>query len=209
LPLALAQALQHALLATQTSAVATTTCLDCLHSHIRTMRPSTALSIYAYLYACSQRILGVAPCPSLPDHTRQHTPTATACDSNLGSGNHDMSRLSAFAYLNDAPIHALPTYLYACSQRVLGVVPCPSLPDQTHTTPQLRLTKLALSRPKGCMRAAPAVDFCHSACIPCIRLAAASSRPLFLTDLGAAPSPLAPRPDPHDQMAEKNWWQEL
>jgi hypothetical protein len=51
------------------------------------------------------------------------------------------------------------------------------------------------SRPKNYLRAAP-VDFCHSACI---RLAAAPSRPLFLTDLGAAPSPLAaPRPDPRD-----------
>ena len=78
-------------------------------------------------------------CGTLPLAPRPHTATPTACDSNLGSDNHDMSRLSTFSYLNDAPIHALPTYLYACSQRVLGVVPCPSLPDQTHTTPQLRL----------------------------------------------------------------------
>jgi hypothetical protein len=121
-----------------------------------------------------QRTLGVAPCPSLPD--RPHTATPTACDSNLDSGNHDMSRLSAFAYLNDAPIHALPTSnLYACSQRVLGVVPCPSLPDQTHNT--TTSAKLALSRPENYLRAAR-VDFCHSACI---RLAATSPRPLFLT----------------------------
>jgi hypothetical protein len=42
LPLALAQVLQHPVLATQTSAVATTTCLDYLHLHARTTHPSTA-----------------------------------------------------------------------------------------------------------------------------------------------------------------------
>jgi hypothetical protein len=72
-------------------------------------------------------------CGTLPLAPRPHAVTPTACDSNLGSGNHDMSRLSTFAYLNDAPIYALPTCLYVSSQRVLGVVPCPSLPDQTHT----------------------------------------------------------------------------
>jgi hypothetical protein len=41
-----AHALQHPLLATQTSTVATTTCLDYLHSHTRTMRPSMASPIY-------------------------------------------------------------------------------------------------------------------------------------------------------------------
>jgi hypothetical protein len=78
-------------------------------------------------------------CGTLPLAPRPHTATPTACDSNLGSDNHDMSRLSTFSYLNGAPIHALLTYPYACSQRVLGVVPCPSLPYQTHITPQLRL----------------------------------------------------------------------
>jgi hypothetical protein len=34
-------------------------------------------------------------------HTLQH---AAARDSNLGSGNHDMSRLATLAYPNDAPI---------------------------------------------------------------------------------------------------------
>jgi hypothetical protein len=58
-----------------------------------------------------QRILGVAPSPLA---LRPHTATPTACDSNLGSDNHDMSRLSTFSYLKDAPIHALPTYLHAC-----------------------------------------------------------------------------------------------
>jgi hypothetical protein len=38
---------------------------------------------------------------------RQDTATHTARDSNLDSGNHDMSRLSTLAYLNDAPIHGL------------------------------------------------------------------------------------------------------
>jgi hypothetical protein len=40
--LALTHALQHPLLATQTSTAATTTCLDYLHSYTRTMRPPTA-----------------------------------------------------------------------------------------------------------------------------------------------------------------------
>jgi hypothetical protein len=78
-------------------------------------------------------------CGALATRSQPGTATPTACDSNLDSSNHGMSRLSAFAYLNDAPIKALPTYLYACSQRLLGVLPCPLLPDQTHSTPQLPL----------------------------------------------------------------------
>jgi hypothetical protein len=66
------------------------------------MRPSTASPIY--LYAYFQRILGVAPSPLAP---RPHTATHAARDSNLDSGNHDMSRLSTLAYLNDSPIHGL------------------------------------------------------------------------------------------------------
>jgi hypothetical protein len=65
------------------------------------MRPSTAPPIY--LYAYFQRILGVGPSPLALAETRQHP----ARDSNLGSGNHDMSMLSTPAYLNDAPIHGL------------------------------------------------------------------------------------------------------
>jgi hypothetical protein len=42
--LALTHSLQHPLLATQTSAVVTTTCLEYLHCN--TMRPSTASPIY-------------------------------------------------------------------------------------------------------------------------------------------------------------------
>jgi hypothetical protein len=170
--LAFTPALQHTLLATQTSAgdmaggrVVTTTYLDYLHPHTRTMRPSTASPIY--LCACSQRVLGrpVAPSPLALDTTRQHallttqtstavvtttclrylhphsypndapihgltdipprllstgigcgtltprsrhgTATHAARDSNLGSGNHDISRLSTPAYPNDAPIHGL------------------------------------------------------------------------------------------------------
>jgi hypothetical protein len=67
------------------------------------MRPSTASPIY--LHACSQRILGVAPAPLA--RSRRGTATHTARDSNLGSGNHEMSRLSVLAYLNDSPIHGL------------------------------------------------------------------------------------------------------
>jgi hypothetical protein len=66
--LALTHALQHPLLATQTSAVVTTACLDYLHLHTQTVRPSTASPIC--LYACSQRILGVAPPPLALDKTQ-------------------------------------------------------------------------------------------------------------------------------------------
>ena len=79
------------------------------------MRPSTASPIY--LYAYFQRILGVAPSPLAP---RPHTATHAARDSNLDSGNHDMSRLSTLAYLNDAPIHGLTDKPLAYFQRILG-----------------------------------------------------------------------------------------
>jgi hypothetical protein len=104
-------------------------------------------------------------CGTLPLAPRPHTATPTACDSNLDSGNQDMSRLSAFACLNDAPIHALPTYL--CALRLLSTgVRCGTLhlvprPDTHNTTTS---AKLALSRPKSYLRAAP-VAFCHRACI--------------------------------------------
>jgi hypothetical protein len=125
--------------------------------------------------------------------THGNTATPTACESSPGSDNHDMSRLSAFAYPNDAPIHGLADIRIAYSQRIL--VWCPAPRSQTrHTQHHNFGYKLALSRPKNYLRAAP-VDFCHNVCI---RLAAAPSRPLFLADLDAAPSPLAPRPDPHD-----------
>jgi hypothetical protein len=74
----------------------------------------------------SQRVLGVAPSPLAP---RQHTATPAARDSNLGSGNHDMSRLSAFVYPNDAPIHGLADKRLSHSQRrILGVAPSPLAP---------------------------------------------------------------------------------
>jgi hypothetical protein len=46
-------------------------------------------------------------CGTLGPRTRRDTATPAARDSNLGSGNHDMSRLSTLAYLNDSPIHGL------------------------------------------------------------------------------------------------------
>jgi hypothetical protein len=99
--LALTHTLQHPLLATQTSTVATMTCLDYLHSHTRTMRPPTASPITLCLLSTD---IG---CGTLAPRSRPHTATHAARDSNLGSGNHDMSRLSTLAYLNDAPTHGL------------------------------------------------------------------------------------------------------
>jgi uncharacterized protein YbdZ (MbtH family) len=60
---------QHPLLATQTSAVLTTTCLDYLHSHIRTMRPSMASP--TYLQPTPPTDIG---CDTLAPRSRQDTP---------------------------------------------------------------------------------------------------------------------------------------
>jgi uncharacterized protein YbdZ (MbtH family) len=120
LALALTHALQHPLLATQTSAVASTTCLDYLHSHTRTIRPSMASP--TYLCAYFQRILGVAPSPLAPDHTRQHTLLATQTSA--------VATTTCLDYLHPhtrtiRPSTASPTYPYAYFQRILGVAPSP------------------------------------------------------------------------------------
>jgi len=82
-----------------------------------------------------QRILGVALCPSLPDHTRQHpllaTPTSTATTTTC------LDYLHLHAETMRPSTRCRHTSTPALNG--LGVVPCPSLPDQTHTTPQLRL----------------------------------------------------------------------
>jgi hypothetical protein len=57
------------------------TCLDYLHLHTRTMRPSTASPMY--LCAFSQRVLGVVPC--LAPRSRQGTATPTARERLKGS----------------------------------------------------------------------------------------------------------------------------
>jgi hypothetical protein len=67
---------QHPLLATRTSAVVTTTCIDYLHSHTRTRRPSTASPI------CSAPALNGywvrhPRSPLALDKTRQHPLLAT------------------------------------------------------------------------------------------------------------------------------------
>jgi hypothetical protein len=77
----------------------------------RDPNPNGATQTPISLYACSQRVLGVArpsplalgPRSLCLDKTRQ--PTHTARDSNLGSGNQDTSRLSEFACPSGAPIH--------------------------------------------------------------------------------------------------------
>jgi hypothetical protein len=92
-------------------------------------------------------------CGTLALAPRSHTATPTARDSNLGSGNHDMYRLSAFAYPNDAPIHGLTDIrlAYRYSQRILVRHPRPSHPDQTHTTAQLWLHKHPHCQQTTCM----------------------------------------------------------
>jgi hypothetical protein len=102
------------------------------------MRPSMASPIY--LYACSQRVLGVAPPPpglALAETRATHTPR----DSNLDSGNQEhMSGLStpAYAYLNDAPIYGLTNIpLRRPTANGYWVVPWPSHPEQTPDTTTL------------------------------------------------------------------------
>jgi hypothetical protein len=131
---------QHPLLATQTSAVATTTCLDvqtiCVHIPERCAHPRSCRRASSPLptgIGCGT----LAPA-SLPDHTLQHPLLATQATPNLGSGNHDMSRLSAFAYPDDAPIRGLADVRLAHSQRVLGAAPSPLAPrPDTHGTTAL------------------------------------------------------------------------
>jgi hypothetical protein len=125
------------------------------------MRPSTASPMY--LYACSQRILGVVPCLA-PRPSRRGTATPTARDSNPGSRNHDMSRLSTCTRSHTRtmrPSTASPMCLCACSQRILGVVPSslalaldktrqhvPLLATQTPAV----VTTTCMSRLSGCTR---------------------------------------------------------
>jgi hypothetical protein len=91
------------------------------------------------------------------------------------------------------PSTALPTNLFACSQRILGVGPSPLAhrPDTHSTTTSAILTP---SRQKNYVPASPG-DYrqMEHTCMPI-----APSGALLPTDLGAAPPPLAPRPDPHD-----------
>jgi hypothetical protein len=115
--LALIHTLQHTLLATQTSAVATTACLGYLHPHALTMRPSTA----SFTDIPLRLLLTDIGCVTrLAPRSRQDTATHTARDSNLDISNHAMPRLSAICTRSHAwtmrPSTASPIYLCACSQ---------------------------------------------------------------------------------------------
>jgi hypothetical protein len=158
------------------------------------MRPPTASAMC--LDACFQRTLGVAPLPLAP--TRPHMAIRATRDSNFGSGNHDMPGLSAFAYTSGSPIRALPTHLSACSQRILGVVPC-ALRSQTRHNNTITSPKLALSWATDHLPAAP--GSCRCRWVAYIRMAGAPpSRPLLLTGLGCDNLALAPRSDSRGYM---------
>jgi hypothetical protein len=135
----------------------------------------------------------------LAPRSRQDTATHTARDPNLDSGNQDMSRLSALAYPNDAPIHGLTDIRLAYSPRILGVAPSPlALGAQpgtaTRNTHCSRLKPrqwqprhvwtICICMPKRCAHPRP--------CLP-TNLSACSQR-----ILGVVPSPLAHRPDTHN-----------
>jgi hypothetical protein len=145
--LALTHALQHTLLATQTSVVVTTTCLGYLHSHTRTMRPSTASPIY--LYACSQRILGVVPSPLALAEALQHPLIATQTPA--------VATTTCPGYLHPhtrtiRPSTASPIYLYACSQRILGVVPSPLALAEALQQHKLLATQTSAVATTTCLR---------------------------------------------------------
>jgi hypothetical protein len=108
------------------------------------MRPSTASPINPYAYF--QRILGVPPSPlALAEEALQHT--LTAGDSILGSGNHDMSRLSTPAYLNGAPIYGLADKPLRLLPTDIGWYSGPRTQNR-HKTPQLFGHKNALTATK-------------------------------------------------------------
>jgi uncharacterized protein YbdZ (MbtH family) len=151
-PLAPDHTRQHiTLLATQTSAVATTTCLDYLHSHTRTMRPSTASPICPS--ACSQRVLGVARSPLALAETRQHitllaTQTSAVATTTCLDYLHSHTRTMR-------PSTASPICPYASSQRVLGVARSPLALAETrqHT---LLATQTSTAATTTCL------DYLHS-----------------------------------------------
>jgi hypothetical protein len=136
---ALTHTLQHPLLATQTSAVRGN------HDMSRLPTPTYLNDVPIHGLAC-RYAPGLLPTDigcgtlALAPRSRRGTATPAARDPNLGSGNHDMPRLYTPAHLNDVPIHGLPDLSLAYCQRILGVVPWPSHPEQTHTTPQLGYT---------------------------------------------------------------------
>jgi hypothetical protein len=98
------------------------------------MRPSTALPVCVYPTSSGYWVWH----PRLAPRTQTTRGTPTARDSNLDSGNHGMSKLSALAYPNDAPIHGLADIRLAYCQRVLGVASWPLHPrTDTHNTTTL------------------------------------------------------------------------
>jgi hypothetical protein len=77
-----------------------------------------------------------------------------ARDSNTGSGNHDMPRLSALAHLNDAPIHGLTDMRLAYCQRTSGGALALAPRTDTHSTTTLA-TQTPSRRPPNYVHAPP------------------------------------------------------
>jgi hypothetical protein len=103
--------------------------------------------------------------------TQARTATPTARDSNLGSGNHDMSRLSALAHLNDAPIHGLADVRLAYFQQRVAPSPLAPRPQTTRGNTrcsrlgprqwQLRHVQTTYTRvPKRCAHPRPCLPIC-------------------------------------------------
>jgi hypothetical protein len=88
--LALAETLQHPLLATQTSTVVS-------GNHNMSRLSALACLNDAPIHGLTDTPPRLLPtdigCGTLDPRSRQDTATPTARDSNLGSGNHDMSRM--------------------------------------------------------------------------------------------------------------------
>jgi hypothetical protein len=125
--------------ATQTSAVATTTCLDYLHLHVRTRCPSTALP--AYIYGPLRRLPTGIGCGALAPrsqtrHTQAHHNfgyTSTLTAEKL------RTCISWRLSLDGAHLHARhrPRRCTTSNGYWVCVASCPSLPDHTWQHPLL------------------------------------------------------------------------
>jgi hypothetical protein len=103
--------------------------------------------IHGPTHRCTSSLLPMdIGCVTPALRSRRGTATPAARDANLDSGNHAMPRLSALAYLADAPIYGLADVRLAYCQRITDIGWCPGPRTQNrHTTPQLWPHK----RPRG------------------------------------------------------------
>jgi hypothetical protein len=135
--LALTHALQqHPLLATQTWAVVTTTCLDYLHSHTLVRIPGRCAHPRPHRYTSAPAINGYWVWRPRPSLSPRHGNTRCSRLKPRQFGNHDM------------PIHGLTDIPLAYCQRVLGVVHSPLALAETLQHPLLATQTSAVATTK-------------------------------------------------------------